>query len=323
MHVDTVYRWKWDGPGSGVGKPKKIKGAVAETLTVLTHDMLRHVSCVSFEIMLALFQDLCKKDGLKVKLSLEWVRTFLISIDMSCQAAAQRSGPEVWTLPDKVLLTRRFIMKIAFVLDEWGLDWTKTYNFDETCLSLSLTGSHGWWWKGKNQKPQFQKPTKQAVTVTLVTSAVRAQVAAQCTFHGTTERVVPDLTTDDLLSQSLDVHGYSAAAALKDGGHGECAYSCVGFCCAHGHGACPHQCQDQRVSCSLAMCPFKSTIRRTACETYAKNIHNDTDKIGNVQPTTVPDLRANLVRLIETAVEHDNRFEFARKHVRSYDGVWD
>ena len=146
--------------------------------TVLTHHMLRHRSCVSLEIMRALFQDLCEKDGLKVKLSREWVRTFQISIDLSCQAAAQRSGPKVWTLRDRVVLTKRFIMKIAFLLDEWGLDWTRTYNFDETCLALSPTGSHSWWWKGKNDKPQFQKPTKQAVTVTLVTSAARAQVAA-------------------------------------------------------------------------------------------------------------------------------------------------
>ena len=74
MHADTVYRWKRDGPGSGDGNPKEINGAVAEKLTVLTHDMLRHVSCVSLEIMRALFQDLCEKDGLKVKLSREWVR---------------------------------------------------------------------------------------------------------------------------------------------------------------------------------------------------------------------------------------------------------
>ena len=45
------------------------------------------------------------------------------------------------------------------------------------------------------EKPKFQRPTKQAVNVTLVTSAVRAQVAAQCIFHGITERVVPDLAT--------------------------------------------------------------------------------------------------------------------------------
>ena len=46
-----------------------------------------------------------------------------------------RSGPKVWTFPDKVVLTKRIIMKIVFVLDEWGLDWTRTCNFDETsCL---------------------------------------------------------------------------------------------------------------------------------------------------------------------------------------------
>ena len=161
VHADTVYRLKLDGPGSGGGRPKKINGTVAEKLTVLTHDMLRQGSCVSLEIMRTLFQDLCEKDGLKVKLSCEWVRAFLVSIDLSFKAAAQRSGPKVWTLPDKVVLTKRFIMKIAFLLDEWGLDWTRTYNFDETCLCLSPTGSHGWWWK----------PSKQAVTVTLVTSA--------------------------------------------------------------------------------------------------------------------------------------------------------
>ena len=32
-----------------VEKPKKINGAVAEKLTVLTHDMLRLGSCVSLE----------------------------------------------------------------------------------------------------------------------------------------------------------------------------------------------------------------------------------------------------------------------------------
>ena len=189
----TVYRWKLDGPGSGDGKPKKISGAVAEKLTVLTHDMLRQGSCVSLEIMRTLFQDLCEKDGFNLKLSREWVRAFLVSIDLSYKAAAQRSGPQVWTLLDKVVLTKRFIMKIAFLLDEWSLDWTRTYNFDETCLFLSPTGSHGWWWKAANEKPEIQRPSKQAVIVTLSTSAVRAQVAAQCIFHGITERVVPNL----------------------------------------------------------------------------------------------------------------------------------
>ena len=141
VHADTVYRWKLDGPGGCRGRPKKITGAAAEKLTVLTHDI-----CVSLEIMRTFFQDLCEKDGLNVKLSREWVRAFLVSIDLSFKVAAQRSGP------DKVVLTKRFIMKIAFLLDEWGLDWTRTYNFDETCLCLSPTGSHGWWWKGANEK---------------------------------------------------------------------------------------------------------------------------------------------------------------------------
>ena len=73
------------------------------------------------------------------------------------------------------------------------------------------------------------------------------------------------------------------------------------------------------------MRPFKSTIRRTACENFARAIYNNTDDIGIVQPTAVPDLRANLVRLIETgvhALERDRRFEFAWKHLRSYDEVW-
>ena len=106
------------------------------------------------------------------------------------------AAPRCGLLPDKVVLTKRFIMKIAFLLDTSSLDWTWTCNFDETCLCLSPTGSHGWWWKGANDKLKFQRPSKQAVTVTVVTSAVRAQVAAQCIFHGITERVVPDLATD-------------------------------------------------------------------------------------------------------------------------------
>ena len=75
-----------------------------------------------------------QKGGLEVKLSREWVRALLVSIDLSYKAAAQRSGPKVWTLSDKVVLTKLFIMKIAFLLNTWGLDWTRTYNFDETCL---------------------------------------------------------------------------------------------------------------------------------------------------------------------------------------------
>ena len=90
-----VYRWKLDGPWhSGGGKPKKITGAVAEKLTVLTHDMLRQGSCVSLEIMRTLFQDLCKKEGLEVRLSREWVRAFLVSIALSFKAAATTKRPQ-------------------------------------------------------------------------------------------------------------------------------------------------------------------------------------------------------------------------------------
>ena len=319
--VTRTYRWKRDGPGSGGGTPKKTNDAVAEKLTVLTHDMLRHGSCVSLEFMRALFQDL---------------------------VAAQRSGPKVWTLPDKVLLTKRFIMKIAFLVDEWGPDWTRTYNFDGTCLSLSPTDSHGWWWKGKNQKPQFQKPTKQAVTVTLITSAVRAQVAAQCIFHGTTEHVVPDLTTD--VSMTCSHNDWASTDTLRQlfSKMDAMVNAHTGFCCAgtwpvHISAETKQMLQEEFGHIRIIMIPpqttsflqpcdvvfmrsFKSTIRRTACEKCAKAIFNNTDDIGNVQPTAVPDRRANLVRLIETgvhAVEHDNRFEFAWKHLRSYDGVWD
>ena len=73
------------------------------------------------------------------------------------------------------------------------------------------------------------------------------------------------------------------------------------------------------------MRPFKSTIQRTVCENYARAIYNNTDYIGIVQPTAVPDLRANLVRHMETgvhALDRDRRFEFAWKHLRSYDEVW-
>ena len=43
------------------------------------------------------------------------------------------------------------------------------------------------------------------------------------------------------------------------------------------------------------MRPNKRTIRRTACEIYARANYNNTDGIGIVHPTAVPDLRANLV----------------------------
>eukprot|EP00971_Amphidinium_carterae_P284846 5654930-Amphidinium_carterae.4 len=94
-------------------------------------------------------------------------------------------------------------MKIAYLLDEWGLDWTRCFNFDETCLALSPTGTHGWWWwKGKDERAGFQRPSKQAVTVTLVTSAVKAKVAAQIIFHGATDKVIPQVVTEVWMSCS-------------------------------------------------------------------------------------------------------------------------
>ena len=85
VHADTVYRWKLESPRRSVG-------VVAEKLTVLTHDMLRQGSCVSLEIMRTLFQDVCKKEGLEVTLSRESLHAFLVSIDLSCKAAAQRTA---------------------------------------------------------------------------------------------------------------------------------------------------------------------------------------------------------------------------------------
>ena len=69
MEIGWPWQWWW--------KAQEDQWAVAEKLTVLTHDMLRQGSCVSLEIMRTLFQDLCEKDSLNVKLSREWVRAFL------------------------------------------------------------------------------------------------------------------------------------------------------------------------------------------------------------------------------------------------------
>ena len=110
-----------------------------------------------------------------MKLSRECVRAFLVSIDLSSQAAAQRSGPKVWTLLDQVVL---------------GLDKDVQLRRDMSLLEPD------WQSRQATEKPEFRRPSKQVVTVTVVTSAVRAQVAAQCIFHGVTERVVPDLATD-------------------------------------------------------------------------------------------------------------------------------
>ena len=195
-------------------------------------------------------------------------------------------------------------------------------------------------------KPEFQRPSKQAITVTLVTSAVRAQVAAQCIFHGISERVVPDLATDVWMTYShnhwastetlrqlfskiegmvnehtlgqdfavlMDVAPIHISAETKQMLQEEFGHIRVIKIPPHTTGFLQ--------PCDVGlMRPSKSTIRRTACENYARAIYNKTDDIGIVQPTAVPDLRANLVRLIETGVhapERDRRFGFAWKHLRS------
>ena len=205
-------------------------------------------------------------------------------------------------------------------------------------------------WKGSNEEPEFQRPLKQAVTVTLVTSAVRAQFAAQCIFHGTTERVVPDLATNVWMAYS---HNHWASTEtlrqlfsqregmVNEHTPGQDFALLMDMALIHISAETKQMLQEEfghiRVimipphttsflqPCDVGlMRPFKSTIRRTACENYARAIYNNTDDIGIVQPTAVPDLRASLVRLIETgvhALERDRRFEFAWKHLRSYDEV--
>eukprot|EP00971_Amphidinium_carterae_P117421 2325874-Amphidinium_carterae.1 len=46
VHEDTVYKWTSDevatNPG---GKPKKIPSALAEKMTVMTHDMIKQLAC--------------------------------------------------------------------------------------------------------------------------------------------------------------------------------------------------------------------------------------------------------------------------------------
>ena len=182
-------------------------------------------------------------------------------------------------------------------------------------------------------------------------SAVRAQVAAQCIFHSTTKRVVPDLATDVWMTYShnhwastetlrqlfskmegmvnkhtpeqdfavlMDMAPIHISAETKQMLQEEFGHIRVIII--------PPHTTSFLQPCDVGlMRPFKSTIRRTACENCARAIYNNTDDIGIVQPTAVPDLRANLVRLIETgvhALERDRRFEFAWKHLRSYDEVW-
>ena len=179
---------------------------------------------------------------------------------------------------------------------------------------------------------------------------MRAQVAAQCIFHGTTEQVVPDLATDVWMTYShnhwastetlrqlfskmegmvnehtpgqdfavlMDMAPIHISAETKQMLQEEFGHICVIMI--------PPHTTSFLQPCDVGlMRPFKSKIRRTACENYARAIYNNTDDIGIVQPTAVPDLRANLVRLIETgvhALELDRRFEFAWKHLRSYDEV--
>eukprot|EP00971_Amphidinium_carterae_P095960 1898999-Amphidinium_carterae.1 len=93
-------------------------------------------------------------------------------------------------------------MKTAYLLDKWWLDWSRRLNFDETCLALSPAGPHGWWWKAKDEKAGFQRPSKQAVSVTLVTSAAKAKVAAQIFLRGGAEKDISQTSTEVWMSCS-------------------------------------------------------------------------------------------------------------------------
>ena len=179
-----------------------------------------------------------------------------------------------------------------------------------------------------------------AVTVTLVSSSVRAQVAAQCIFEGTTERVVPGnywASTETLRQLFSKMEG-----PVNEHTPGQDFAVLMEMASIHISAETKKMLQEEfghirvimipsyttsflQLYDVVLMSPFKSTIRRMACENYARAIYNNTDDIGIFQSTAVPDLRADLVRLIETgvhALERDRRFEFAWEDLRSYDEVW-
>ena len=168
---------------------------------------------------------------------------------------------------------------------------------------------------------------------------MRAQVAARRICHGITERVVPDLATDVWMTYS---HNHWAStetlrqliskieAMMNELSPGQDFAVLLDMALIHISAETQQMLQEEFGHIRVIMIPSTynelpaalrcGTIRRTACENYARSID-----IGNVQPTAVPDLRTNLVRLIETrvrALERDRRFEFAWKRLRSYDEVW-
>ena len=112
----TVYRWTGEASSSKAGRPSKITSGGAEKMTVMVHDLLRQGSCVNVAIVRPLFIKLRKQEGLNVKLSTEWVRQFLHSINLSYKAAAVKSGPKFFSLEEQGTHTRHFILKIAFFL---------------------------------------------------------------------------------------------------------------------------------------------------------------------------------------------------------------
>eukprot|EP00971_Amphidinium_carterae_P178701 3544845-Amphidinium_carterae.2 len=162
LHEDTAYKWKSDEVATNPGtKLKKIPSALAEKMTVMTHDMIKQSVC-----------HLDRRSGGEVVSGVGAIVPVEHRPKLQSCIAKVWSEAKVQTPVEKEKKTFHFVMKIAFLLDKWRLDWTRCFNFDETCLALSPTGIHGWWWKGKDEKAGFQKPT-----VTLATLGVKAKVA--------------------------------------------------------------------------------------------------------------------------------------------------
>ena len=186
---------------------------------------------------------------------------------------------------------------------------SRCYNFDGTCLALAPTGTHGWWWTGRSSKPQFQRPTKQAVTVTVVTSPVEAKVRAQVIFHGTTQRVVPDVATDVWMSCSHNHWASTDTSRQLFNGMEEAVNAAAGtpkkafavmMDMASVHTSAetmemlktefdwvkpifvppPHTTSFLQPCDVGLMRPFKKKVRETACTNYALALFNNTDEVG-------------------------------------------
>eukprot|EP00971_Amphidinium_carterae_P340447 6478798-Amphidinium_carterae.1 len=191
IHPDTPRRWaqlKQSGSAAET-RGKKVSPVMVQKFATMTLSLIDQGTAVSVDLCVALFNRTLQNESMTARVGREWVRLFLLDMGLSNKRRAS-SGLHQHTEAQKLHVQRRVKLKIAWTQQKYDIPWGKVWNVDETSCYLLPSPNTGWYYRGKDQKPDFCQ-NKSQVTVTLCARPTGGTVLSQIIFKGSTPRCLP------------------------------------------------------------------------------------------------------------------------------------